>query len=468
MLELRNQIMNERPHHLVYNSTAHHHRFVNRARKNLPLPLSAFVENKKPIIDEHGRSVSVRAEEVKRRRSESFWDIKNEALGVKDPQDYQVIVVKSPHRINKENNHRTSDVTGDILRHLKKNQMGKYPVGVFNQVNFANDKEARKIIGNEGIVPETVYLVASPLDEKELMNVLVIASHCKKIGVKKVVLVGTFLPFGREDKDGVIQNNKVVYSGQMLTLRAFFQAAGGLIDFVYTEEPHSSAEQAQAAEAGIPLAPISLWKFSIDKIKKEKDFDLNNLVIEGPDIGRNKAALGIGDDFGSPVVPLNKHRDPDTRTVWFDPLTEEQLDIVMGKNREGGRDFLMYDDEGASLDTAADILVETMDKYNPKSIRLILSHRRFTDEFLDIKSHYHKSWLFNLNRILETAEKNGIKIKIYLTDSREPIGEIESYERKFPGLVRLQKLMPFIFGQINEDVQGKNPWREHPEIILQD
>ena len=129
------------------------------------------------------------------------------------------------------------------------------------------------------------------------------------------------------------------YTGQILTLKAFFQMARGLIDTVYTEEPHSSSEQANAAEAGIPLAPVSLWKFSIEQIKEERDFSEENLVIMGPDVGRNKAAIGIGEDTNAPVVPLNKHRDPVMRKIWFDPLTDDQLDIMMGKNREGKKTF---------------------------------------------------------------------------------------------------------------------------------
>ena len=397
---------------------AHHKRFLNRARRNEPLSPSAFVETRKPVSDEYGRKISVRAEEVKKKRSETFWDIKNESLNIKDPNNYQIIVMKSPHRISKEQNHRNSDVTGDIVNELKKNQMGQYPVGIFNQSNFANDREARKSIGNEGVVPEVVYLVASPIDEKEMMNVLVIASHCKKIGVKKVVWIAPFIPFGREDKDGALIENMPTYTGQILTLKAFFQMARGLIDTVYTEEPHSSSEQANAAEAGIPLAPVSLWKFSIEQIKEERDFSEENLVIMGPDVGRNKAAIGIGEDTNAPVVPLNKHRDPVMRKIWFDPLTDDQLDIMMGKNREGKKDFLMYDDEAASLDTGADILVEIMEKYNPNSIRLILSHRRFTDEFLDQDFHYHKSWLANISRMIEMAYLKGIDLRIYLTDSR--------------------------------------------------
>ncbi|MEK7597822.1 MAG: hypothetical protein AAB441_04225 [Patescibacteria group bacterium] len=461
--------MTERKIITRFNSQAHNLRFLIRARSNSPLPQSAFIEYKRPKKDEYGREVSVKAEEVKRARSETFWDIKNESLGIKDSNDYQVIVMESPHRFNKEKKIENTDVTSDMLEALKKNQMGRYPVRIFEKSHFANDVEARKIIGNERVVPEVVYIVASPLDEKELMNVQVIASHCKKIGVKKVVWIAPFIPFGREDKDGIIVNGQVQYTGQMLTLRAFLHGLRGIVDFIYSEEPHSSAEQAWAAQGGIPYAPISLWKFSIDQIKEEENFDRENLVVMGPDIGRNKAAMRISEDTDSPVIQLNKHRDPETRSIWFDPLSKEQLDIIMGSDRKGGKDLLMYDDEGASLDTAADLLVEAMDKYNPKSVRLILSHSRFTDGFIEknSKHHYHKGWLENISRIIEIANAKGIKLKIYLTDSRESVGDIEIFEKQPSNLINLQKLSLFLFNQIQEDVDNINPWREHPEVILQ-
>ena len=454
-----------------FNSQAHNLRFLIRARNNRPLPQSAFIENKRPKKDEYGREVSAKAEEVKKARSETFWDIKNESLNIKDPNNYQVIVMESPNRFHKESTNGKIDVTGEIIEALEKNQMGQYPVGFFDKSDFSNDVEERKIIGKEGVVPEVVYLIASPLDEKELLNVQVIASHCKKIGVKKVVWIAPFIPFGREDKDGVIVvDNKFQYTGQMLTLRAFLHGLSGVVDFIYTEEPHSSAEQAWAAQGGIPFAPISLWKFSIDKIKEEESFDSKNLVVMGPDIGRNKAAIGISVDTNSEVVQLNKHRDPETRTISFDPLKDEQLDIMMGSDHKGGKDLLMYDDEGASLGTAADLLVEAMDKYNPKSVRLILSHNRFTDGFTEKNgtNYFHKGWLENINRIIEMAQRKGIELKIYLTDSREAVGKIEDFEKQSLDLISLQKLAPFILNQIQEDVDNINPWRAHPEVILQD
>jgi len=450
-------------------SYAAHKRLLNRERRAEPFPRSAFIKSTLPQLDKTGHGVSVRAEAVRRMSSQVHWDYKNESLKIQDKEDYQIVVIPSSHRTPKKHNSSPVDVTNEVADILRKETIGKYPVAIYKESDFADDLEKRKMLDRQK-VPETTYIIASPITERDYLLIQTTASRLKKRGVKKIVIIAPFLGFAREDKDGILdKDGRVIDTGQMLTLRAALQGLRGLVDFIYTFEPHSSATQAWAAESGIQLAPISLWKFMIGQIIEKEKINRKNLISMGPDIGRNIATKKIADYFNVPVIGLNKHRDPKTRRIWFDKLSKEQRKILLGKDRKGSKDLILYDDEGASLGTSKDVIEELITKYKPKSIRLILAHQRFTDSFVDYKGVYHDGWKKNLNRILELAQQHNVELKIYLSNSREPIGDMEEFGERINQ--HLINIVPYIFQQIANDVQGINPIKkpnnEKEDVILQ-
>jgi phosphoribosylpyrophosphate synthetase len=426
------------------------------------LPDSAYDQRTLPVADRAGIEVFPRALSIEREFAQCLWMKKEEQLGIKDRNDFGIVVIPSGRRINNRNHPNSkTDVTHALIEKLQEEQLGTVPVAIYSEQPYANDVEARKLLlGETEHIPETVYLVASAVDEKDFSKIRTVAAHLKHVlHVKKVSVILTFMGFGREDKNGSLNDSdEAVYNGKLLTLLGEVVGWGEIIDQVRVYEPHSSFTQAVLAKQGVPCAPISLWKVGVREIEKDKEIDPQNIVVIGPDIGRNKAAKAIGNYFNAPVVGVIKHRDPQTGSIYFDKLTEEQENAIMGENGEGGKDIIMYDDEGASLGTSADIIEGLINSYQPKSISLFLAHRRFTDGYWDSNYVWHDGWNHHLNRILQLSKEKGVRVNIYLTDSREPIGDIESIIEAYNQNIKVIPLVYKVIEDIKLDVEGVDPW----------
>jgi len=70
---------------------------------------------------------------------------------------------------------------------------------------------------------------------------------------------------------------------------------------------------------------------------------------------------------------------------------------------------------------------------------------------------------------LELAQQHNVELKIYLSNSREPIGDMEEFGERINQ--HLINIVPYIFQQIANDVQGINPIKkpnnEKEDVILQ-
>jgi phosphoribosylpyrophosphate synthetase len=443
-----------------------------RAKGFRKLPKSAFVEGTLPILRD-GKFLFYRAPSLNWKYSRELSDRKDEKLKIKEPGNFQVVMVAPPKRAN--------DFSVDLYMNLLDQPMGRYPVAEYKESPFGKDKETRLDIIGEG-TPETVFIVASAIEDADYKLINDVASRYKKMpGVKKVVLVSPFMANEREDKNAKLneQTGEVEYTGQTIKVAGVMEMLSKNIDKIINFEPHSSASQTWAAENGMPLAPISLWKLMADEFKgelevRDEDFNPNEYAFIRPDKGRNIAALRIKDYLGI-YNKINFEKDRDSNgDAKFKDLTPEQIDQIRDKN------LLLYDDEGATFGTMKGVIEKIVQaKAGVKSINVLLGHARFADGFYDKVGKYHKGWRENIDLIINMAEEAGIKIKFLVSDSRQALGDANSidpnkniyaYAKAHEGLFRFVSVVPLIREVIEAEVNGVNFWKNKnglKELLIQ-
>lgn len=424
------------------------------------LPRSAFVENTLPIL-EGGRALFYKAPALHWKYSRELSDKIDRRLDIKEPGNFQIVVVSPPHRGH--------DYSVDLFhKELVDNPLGENPVAEYTSFPFGKDVEANVKILEEK-VPETIFIVASPIEAQDFVLINTIASKYKKFpGVKKVVLISPFMGGQREDKNAK-RNEKtgtIEYTGQSMTAASNMELLAQNIDKIINFEPHSSASQTWAAENGMSFAPVSLWKLMVNNFQKYLDeskevFDPDEYAFIRPDKGRNTGALRIQDFLKiKNKVNFRKNRDMNGNTS-FEDLTSEEIDNIRGKN------LLLYDDEGATFGTMQGVIKKIVDSNtNVKSINIMLGHARFTDGFIDKDGVEHLGWKENIDKIIELVkdQKPEIKIKFFLSDSREALGDIYSYAKQHEGLFDFVSVVPLIRRVIEAEINPKNFWKETGEL----
>ena len=105
-------------------------------------------------------------------------------------------------------------------------------------------------------------------------------------------------------------------------------------------------------------------------------------------------------------------------------------------------------------------------------VNIMLGHARFADGFTDKNGEKHLGWKENIDKIIEAANSQDppIKIKFFVSDSREALGDIYSYAKEHVGLIDFVSVVPLIRQMIENEINPKNLWRknsEFKELIIQ-
>ena len=405
-----------------------------------------FVPETLPVKDPKTQKVLFfRVPRLKRAFSKELWLQRKKELEIENPGNCQIVI---PHLSEGDDGYKQF-LKGELLERGKS-------FATISTMTYANDVEARVIIKNARPV-ETAYIVVSPLTEKDFAMINNIAGYYKRaLGTKRVVLVAPFLGFAREDKNSKLQDDETIkVTGQVITIASRMAEISSVVDGIITLEPHSEATQTWAAEYGIPLLPISMGLLMAQQVESdlEKEGGQRSFIFIRPDKGRNLAALRIEEFLGIDGVSFEKDRATDIQgETTFKPLGKES------ETKLNGKTALIYDDEAASLGTMKGV-VQALINSEVKEIVIMLGHARFTGSYEDEKG-YHPGWKENLDEIIELTNKNNVKIKFYISNSREPIGGIYKYISNHQGLFQIVDVGPSVQKLIETDIAGFNFWED--------
>lgn len=396
-----------------------------------------YVLNKLPHLDEKGRLIFDRAPALKRQYSSQLWEAENRLIGIEgvNRKDYQIVVIPD-HR----------DVNAVLLHDLIHRQLGPYsPATVITDNKFPDNSEDNRLFGM--MHPESAYLVSSVYNNDDLARIIRTADLLKTIyGVKLITLISSFFYSGRQDKN--IDKNGY-FKTNPIDINANMKALSGLIDRAIINETHSSAIQFFADQLNIPLAAVSYMNVLLGNVlnrkirlvsgtKEQKVFiKPENLVVLGPDIGRNLASIRLSKFINSPLISFSKKRDGG-ENVFFEQLSTQQ------KNLLKGRIGLMFDDIGSTLSTAN--RVANMGYENGLiGIIMMLGHLELAN-----------GWKNNIEFSFPNA--------IITTDSRDPIGNYQ-----YANNITRVSVAPFLKEIIKADVEGINFWEDNAwkRLILQ-
>lgn len=425
------------------------------------LPYGSLIESTLPILKD-GRWLYYKAPALHWRYSRQLSDKIDRKLDIKEPGNFQIVLVSPPRRGH--------DYAVNLFHEeLTNYPLGNNPVAEYKMTTYGKDVETDvRILGER--VPETVYIVSSPIKPEDYELINRIASKYRKFPeVKKIVLIAPFMGGLREDKNAKIneQTREIEYTGQSMTAASNIELLSKNIDKIISFEPHSSAAQTWAAENGISLAPISLWKLMVNSFKKHLDnlgniFDPKDYVFIRPDIGRNMGAIRI-QEFLKIKKRINFNKDRDSYgSTFFHDLSQEQVDNIRGKN------LLIYDDEGATFGTMAGVITKIFEaNAGVKSINIMLGHARFADWYTDKKGKRHTGWKENIEKIISLAKSQNppIKIKFFVSDSREALEDIYSYAKNYNELFSFVGVAPLIRQVIEAEINGINSWKNIGELM---
>lgn len=380
-------------------------------------PLDAFVKHTLPFQRTVGEKeiVFAKALALKREYSQTFWKRKTEKLGLTEEErrDFQVVFIPPSREKNGDR-----DFTKQLYAELEKKNLGKYPPAkLVKGERYRNDPfEAPYKIENFHRA-KSVYIVTSPLSKGDFTDIAMVAQEYRRLGAKEVILVSPFMSDQRDDKNvgKTKPGEPYVYNGRIIKMFAHMSTLQGSVDKIINFEPHSSAAQAIAALYGIPLAPISYEEELIGQIghrlrKTRKGiFDPEMWKVVRPDEGRNLVATRVEERFGIEGIHLEQVRNSDTLKKGVSNGAENL------KAKLNGRNVILYDDEAGTFGTIKNVVYELVPA-GVREINIFLGHARLQD-----------GWTDNLNRIIKKCRKNNVSLKVYVTNSRVPIGGLKDY-----------------------------------------
>lgn len=410
-------------------------------------PFEAFIKNSLPYQLKRGQKevVYTHALALKREWSKIFWENKTKKLGLTESErkDFQVVVIPPSRQKNGD-----KDFSKKFYADLKINKLGKYPVAKYIRgKRYSGDPyESRYAIENFKSA-KSVYIVASPLSKGDFADIKFVAEQYLMNGAKEVILVAPFIADQRDDKNvkKTKQGEPFEYNGRIIKIKAWMQSLNPFISKIITFETHSSATQAFAALAGIPLAPISYEEELIGQIShqlKKKNFDPTKWKVVRPDLGRNLVAANIEQFFGIEGVNIDQVRDSDTLAKKAGTLSEEL------KRKLKGTNIILYDDEAGTFGTIKNVAKQLIPA-EVKSIDIFLGHARL-----------QQGWTANLKWIIEKCRKNNISLKIYVTDSRVPVGSLRHFMDKYPNVIKILSVAKKTRNVIEANVKGVDFWTE--------
>jgi len=384
-----------------------------------------LIDTTGPKRDDQGRIVYRHATEIPYPTGAMLWQQRiNELKILGADSSYQVVVIP------------TNNLTKNISRSKEHPFSGKNPVAVARIKSFPDNED---LVGIESEVPGVKHaiIVSSPQNYVDLFHIMQAASHYKEsLGTEHITLFAPFLATTRQDKNCDSKTGE--YKPVSINVHATIAALSTYIDSFMVIEPHSFATQTAAAEIGKPLLPITPWKYLMDIVLgkeisiKGKSVVLtrDNTVAVRPDKGRNIAASRMSNNYGLEHVSFDKKRLSPTETELSLSLEDQQT--VKGKI------CAVYDDEFNTNETLGGIAVR-LEEYGALGLIAVGVHGKFTGNWQD------------------HVENPEIK-KIFVTDSRQPIGNIEPYINS--GKIETVSLQGLIYQILEADAKGINFWTD--------
>jgi len=225
-------------------------------------------------------------------------------------------------------------------------------------------------------------------------------------------------------------------------------------------ESHSSALAALAADHGIPLLSLSPFKPLLEALDKKSFFQILSKIFVGPDEGRNIIADRIAKILKIDRVDLEKNRDSDTQETESLEIPNKLLKKLKGK------DAFLYDDEGATLGTMKHHIIDKLIPSGVKSITILLVHGKFTNGYFDKNEDWHPGWEENLNEILTLCECNNVKFQMFVTNSREPVGDLELYIQKHKNVIQIVNIKDYIKDILLGDITNVDFFKDRADEII--
>lgn len=405
-----------------------------------------------PFEDKADNLVFPKALSLKRNYGEKLWNKATRRLTEEQRQDFQIIVIPNRH-----NHDGDEDFSKKFQASLSLSPLGNYPVATFKRgmQYYEDPHEGERKVENM-VNAKSVYIVASPLDEQDFEEIRLIANQYLSNGALEVNLISPFLAYEREDKNIAKRNDPKSppeYNERIIKIQSAMRSLGPVINRIATYEPHSSATHAFAALSGIALAPLSMEEELIRQIsEKIKAEGSDKWVVVRPDEGRNIVATRIEERFGLSGIHLNQIRVSSDLNKSAEPLSEDE------KERLKGKSVILYDDEGASLRTIKNVVIEHLLPSDVESINIFFAHARLQEG----RQEDHNGWEDNLKAMIEAAEKHTppIKLKIYTTDSRVPIGRLKEFMAGHQGVIEIISVVDKTRRVIEAMVAGVNFWKD--------
>lgn len=397
-----------------------------------------FSRGEEPYRDSQGRFVIAHSPDIPFEYSSSLWAMKNiEMNEILDRRNSQIVML----------NISSNDLTKTLFEQYQKSPTGLHaPTFVWDQKH--EDGETEFYLENESATSQHIYLVGPLEYPQDYIRALTTADHFKeRLNAKAVTLIATSLGSNRSDKNVDLKGN---YVPKGITIETMMELLAVKIDRIIAIEPHSTLAQYYSERNRTPFLPLSPWELLTSKMALEKGFASINkedklsinpeeVIVVGPDAGRNWAAKRIAQHYGLTYVSGEKKRVNDGEvTIVFQAKDKEQI--------EKRKKAFAYDDEVSSGGTGK-ILGQALKNCGVKEFYMAGVHAKLVGK-----------WKENL-------EDPGLTT-LYLTDSRKPIGKIEGNVAK---KIRIVSIAPLVTDLISADIQGIDFWHDptYSKMILQ-
>jgi phosphoribosylpyrophosphate synthetase len=387
-----------------------------------------------PERDNMNRIVHSHAQEIPYNEGANRWQQRIQEIGLMGGDSSHQIVIMP-----------TNDLSKELICSNEYPLANKNPIGIA-RINLFPDNEDLVTIENE--VPGTKHLtiIGSPINYSDLFHIMQVASHYKEIlGTEHVTLLAPFLTTTRQDKN--VNSKTGGYEPVSINVYTTIAVLSTCVDSFMVTEPHSFATQTIAVRLGRPLFPITPWRHLMDTVLgKEICVDGEHIILTPentisvrPDNGRNIAATRISNQYSLDHVSFNKKRISPTEVK--PELYDEDQKKVAGKY------CVVYDDEFDTVRTL-DQIATKLGEYGAHGVIAVGVHGKFTGEW-------------------ERHANNKFIKKIFITDSRQPIGDIKPYINS--GKIEIISLKNLICQILKADAKGINFWTnpDFSHMVLQ-
>ncbi|RFA11582.1 ribose-phosphate pyrophosphokinase [Subtercola boreus] len=217
---------------------------------------------------------------------------------------------------------------------------------------------------NGSVRGSDVFVIQShstPINEW-LMEQLVMVDALKRASAKRITVVAPFYPYARQDKK---HRGREPISARLVA--DLFKAAGA--DRIMSVDLH--APQIQGFFDG-PVDHLFAMPVLMEHVRKT--FDLDQLTVVSPDMGRVRVADVWSDKLGTPLAIIHKRRDP---------LVPNQVSVHEIVGDVSGRWCLLVDD---LIDTGRTIVAasEALKNAGAKGVIVAATHAVFSDPAYEI------------------------------------------------------------------------------------